>query len=398
MKGKGLCFLTVFLIVLSSLAQPISGYSAKVSFNLNRHFDLFVAPLEFGLHIVIDSSITDLPLHVDKGEHHTIQIKTDFISGNRFSVNEFELNIDPILSHFGTEYHLEDYAEYGLPILEAILAAAGVALPVAGLVEVARQILIHTDIVLCLDLTGDISVSGPATVDKNKLEFHASKVQEFTLSIDKTALHNQQVMVSNQFLLDPKFRFDLDKNKVPSLIYNALNALLHLPWETSLGSDYGDNILKATTTVFDTTPPMVTITEPQEQTNFFSRNIEVSWQGSDDYGIDHYEIRLDEGSWTDVGLETSLTFKNLSPGSHTVEVTAVDVAGNTKTDAVTFIIRSEAGPFPKLSDLLLKVPVVKDIVLGLDGLFPGYGGILFILILILLIGSALYFIKSWIEE
>ncbi|MEM4539797.1 MAG: Ig-like domain-containing protein, partial [Candidatus Korarchaeota archaeon] len=62
----------------------------------------------------------------------------------------------------------------------------------------------------------------------------------------------------------------------------------------------------------------------------------VAWSGSDALsGIDHYEVRIDGGSWINVGTSTSHTFTNLAEGTHTIEVKAVDVAGNIATSTVT---------------------------------------------------------------
>lgn len=388
MRRKALCLMTCFIYVLFPMVYAVSSYSTTITFDLRNRVNLLITSLEFNLHTVIDSSITDLPPKVDRGEHHSVQIETDFVTGNTFAVNELILNVDPILQNFGTEYHLEDYAEYGLPILETILATAGVTFPAAGLVEVARQILIHTDIVLYLDLSSEITVSGPGIIDREKLTFRDSKIQEFILSINEKASHNEKITVSNQFSLDSRFMFDLDKSKVPDLIYSTVNAFLRLPWEVVLGSDYGDVTLETTAIVFDHTPPSVTIIEPYREAVFFSRAIDLRWQGIDDYALDYYRLRFDEGGWNDVGLDTSRIFRNLSPGRHTVEVQGIDVAGNKDADTVTFYIRPEAGPWPAFGDLLLRIPVVNEMVLALDDLVPGYGSILLLLIVVLLVGFA----------
>jgi len=89
----------------------------------------------------------------------------------------------------------------------------------------------------------------------------------------------------------------------------------------------------------DTTNPTVSITSPADGTIFNTTTVTVSWTGSDaTSGINHYEVRLDGGSWLNVGRDTSHDFTGLSDGSHTVEVEAVDNASNVNIDSVTFIV------------------------------------------------------------
>ena len=95
-----------------------------------------------------------------------------------------------------------------------------------------------------------------------------------------------------------------------------------------------------TTVVFtvDTIPPLVSITSPNNGTYLATSNVTVSWSGSDNIAIDHFEIRVDGSSWINVGLTYSYEFTGLSDGSHTVDVKAVDKAGNTNISSVTFYV------------------------------------------------------------
>lgn len=92
----------------------------------------------------------------------------------------------------------------------------------------------------------------------------------------------------------------------------------------------------------DLTNPTVTITSPEDGSTITTQtgtaDITVEWTGSDNYGIDHYEVKLDDGSWIDVGTDTSYTFSGVSEGSHTVYVKAVDLAGNIATNQAEFTI------------------------------------------------------------
>ncbi|MBD3192121.1 MAG: S8 family serine peptidase [Candidatus Heimdallarchaeota archaeon] len=97
----------------------------------------------------------------------------------------------------------------------------------------------------------------------------------------------------------------------------------------------------------DTTPPTIDITSPNEGATLTSSDVTVTWSGSDSgSGIDYYETRIDSGSWINKGTSTSHTFTGLADGSHTVDVRAWDVAGNSATDMVTFTVDTSGGTGP----------------------------------------------------
>jgi uncharacterized protein (DUF736 family) len=62
-------------------------------------------------------------------------------------------------------------------------------------------------------------------------------------------------------------------------------------------------------------------------------SVEVTWTSSDTgSGIDHFEVALDGGTHEMlVGTSSSHTFVDVSDGSHSVNVTAMDRAGNVRT-------------------------------------------------------------------
>ena len=55
--------------------------------------------------------------------------------------------------------------------------------------------------------------------------------------------------------------------------------------------------------------PSITITSPPNNTYINSRSTFIEWQGSDAIsGIDHYELRLNDGNWIEVGTEEYYSF------------------------------------------------------------------------------------------
>ena len=87
----------------------------------------------------------------------------------------------------------------------------------------------------------------------------------------------------------------------------------------------------------DLTPPTLYIISPIANSEVNSSSVAVSWIGSDNAsGIDYYEVKLDENSWTDVGTNTSCIFTEVTDGNHTIQVRAFDKAGNPAEMSVSF--------------------------------------------------------------
>jgi hypothetical protein len=89
----------------------------------------------------------------------------------------------------------------------------------------------------------------------------------------------------------------------------------------------------------DTIPPTIKAAIPEPSLQLYSTTLTVTYTGIDELsGIDHYEIRLDEGMWINMGTITSYTFKDLKAGSHTVYIKVIDKAGNINTTCTLFTI------------------------------------------------------------
>ena len=108
-------------------------------------------------------------------------------------------------------------------------------------------------------------------------------------------------------------------------------------------TDGADNTATAETTFeVDTIAPTVYITSPEEDALLKTTTVVVRWEQSDiGAGLDAVEIRIDGGDW-----ETTLTnlteYTSVSEGTHTVDVKATDLAGNSDTDSVTFEVDGTA--------------------------------------------------------
>lgn len=89
----------------------------------------------------------------------------------------------------------------------------------------------------------------------------------------------------------------------------------------------------------DISMPKVSLTSPSPQTLTNSSNVKAVWKGTDTVsGIDHYEVKLDEESWLNVGSLTTYSTSGIADGSHELTVKAVDNAGNSAVSSVVFIV------------------------------------------------------------
>ncbi|MEM3594289.1 MAG: Ig-like domain-containing protein, partial [Candidatus Jordarchaeaceae archaeon] len=141
----------------------------------------------------------------------------------------------------------------------------------------------------------------------------------------------------------------------------------------------------------ETTPPTVNINSPAEGAVLPTSSVEVTWAGSDNLGIDHYEVRIDGGSWINVGVSTSYVFSGLSNGSHTVEVRALDLAGNDATDSVSFIVSLPPAAPVDLSAIILLVLVQLMRQPGVPLVYVAIGG--FALVVIVAVGVVLMLLR-----
>jgi len=88
----------------------------------------------------------------------------------------------------------------------------------------------------------------------------------------------------------------------------------------------------------DEEPPSVQIVEPSEGAIVNSSTVTVRWTGSDNVGIEYYEISVDSLPFSNVGQANEYTIEDLGEGGHTVRIRAHDYAGNTAVAWVNFTV------------------------------------------------------------
>ena len=87
--------------------------------------------------------------------------------------------------------------------------------------------------------------------------------------------------------------------------------------------------------------PNIMIYSPPAHSLFNISNVSMEWFGKAiGSEITHYEVRIDNKNWTDIGKEMSYRFHNLSDGEHRAYVKAVDIKGHISVDLRKIIIDS----------------------------------------------------------
>jgi len=85
----------------------------------------------------------------------------------------------------------------------------------------------------------------------------------------------------------------------------------------------------------------LSITSPLNGSEVRSSAVTVTWTVTEESSnIDHNEIRLDGGSWVDVGTDTAETFTELDDGTHTVDVKAFNEVGMSMQRSVSFTVNT----------------------------------------------------------
>jgi len=100
----------------------------------------------------------------------------------------------------------------------------------------------------------------------------------------------------------------------------------------------------------DTAPPEIEIISPEHGFVSPERSVTIEWEGKDEFsGIDRYEMMINQGSWQNIGLDTSYRYDDLDDGHHEVQVRVTDRAGNQETDGVNFTVDT-LDPIVSVSD------------------------------------------------
>lgn len=101
----------------------------------------------------------------------------------------------------------------------------------------------------------------------------------------------------------------------------------------------GNTAVRTVSFTVDTIAPAVEITSPDNGTGFNHDDVTVSWSGSStDTTLVGYQIWVDGVKNIDAATTARQFTHGYSDGHHTVTIVAVDKAGNTVSDSVTFFV------------------------------------------------------------
>jgi hypothetical protein len=66
-----------------------------------------------------------------------------------------------------------------------------------------------------------------------------------------------------------------------------------------------------------------------------SSSLQITWKATDaGSSVDHYEVKLDDGAWTNIGTQTSYVFNGLIDGNHTFNIKPVGAGGLSQTYSI----------------------------------------------------------------
>jgi hypothetical protein len=74
--------------------------------------------------------------------------------------------------------------------------------------------------------------------------------------------------------------------------------------------------------------------------------------------VDHYEIKLDKGIWTNIGTQTSYVFNGLIDGNHTFNIKPFGSNGVSQTYTINVVIAAGADQGVPLMYVGLAVAVI----------------------------------------
>ena len=129
-----------------------------------------------------------------------------------------------------------------------------------------------------------------------------------------------------------------DAGLVDNYILNGLSPGPHTIFVKAVDASGNYNIGRVNITI-DTTKPILKITSPVSDIYYNSTKLLVEWNTSDENGIKNSMLKVDNGSWIDVGKGNSYLL-TISDGKHTLQIKSEDLAGNTIIKSINFTVDS----------------------------------------------------------
>ncbi len=173
----------------------------------------------------------------------------------------------------------------------------------------------ETDLEIISPTEGDVFSDTELTVQwiSSNIIYHEIRLEgEDWIYIGESSEHTFRDLEDGEFAVDVRGWYDTDAN-----LYETVNFMV------------------------DTTPPEINITNPNEGDVFGEDSLTVMWTSkSDPSPIQEHQLILN-GNVVDEdesGERTQYSLSNLGEGKHTLELIAIDVAGNEATESVSFVV------------------------------------------------------------
>ena len=145
-------------------------------------------------------------------------------------------------------------------------------------------------------------------------------------------------------------------------VSNMMTYYYYVTAVNAVGEGNASNTVNVTLN-YDLEAPTLTIDKPKNGTTIYEKKVTVSWTGSDNVAIDHYEVKLDNGTWVNVGTDTSYVFGNLTVGHHVIYVKAVDTSNNSVVHYVEFTVGEQMAGLPPTIGGIPTIPLLSGLIL-----------------------------------
>ena len=164
----------------------------------------------------------------------------------------------------------------------------------------------------------------PSNVEISWSVFDDSDITKISIYVDGSLAYSYS---PNSDIASSSFFINLDEG------YHTINITAFDEW--------GNFAWKKIDIYVDATPPQLQIVHPYNNSIIYGDNVTISWDANDNTGIDHFEVKLDSGSWISIS-ETSYFLDNLSEGDHYFYIKAIDLVGHSTVSTLKFFVKLSA--------------------------------------------------------
>ncbi len=132
--------------------------------------------------------------------------------------------------------------------------------------------------------------------------------------------------------------YEFRGNRTHFYDYNITPGVKYYYAVTAINEAGESEMSKIISAFADNIKPWIKITSPLNNSILNISHLKIMWEGNDSQsGLNHFEIKMDNGSWINLGTETEYDLK-IDDGKHRVLVKAIDNAGNWNISSLNIMI------------------------------------------------------------